>query len=200
VIDLERVLVVRPPAPPADTEEYTWDANASGFEYKDEGELRDDEDDDLRDENIDLPAGDTDFFSVFKRIIYGHEVIDLPVRYLEDMDVLELSGYEISDLDGIRYCKDLVILDISNNSIIDISELAHLTRLKELYCSDNRIGFIDGLGYLQQLRIVDLSNNSIEDIAPLFDLDNLEYVNIVGNRIPQAQVAVLVHKGVMVIR
>jgi hypothetical protein len=199
VIELEPSLVVRPSSDGPSADQYEWDAPADGFAYKDTGGAEMD-DDAIDADDLASAAYDTDFFSVFKRIIYGHENIELPVHYLEDIDSLELSGYDISDLDGIRYCKQLVTIDLSNNSIVDLSELAYLDRLAELYISDNRICYIDGLGYLQHLRIVDLSNNAIDDVSQLFELERLEYVNIVGNRVPEAQIAALVRKGVMVIR
>jgi hypothetical protein len=199
VIELEPTLVIRPSAETSAEEKYAWDPDADGFDIRDEDE-ENFPDEELTAEDLELGSEGTDFFTVFKRIIYGHENIELPVHYLEDIDVIELSGYEITDLDGIRYCKQLVTLDLSNNSIIDISELGYLDRLNELYLSDNRISLIDGLSYLQHLRILDLSNNAINDIAELFTLDRLEYVNIVGNRIPASQIQQLINNGVMVIR
>ncbi len=200
VLEFVPTLVVRPTADTASTEQYAWDSTADGFTYRNEDGESDIGADETEPDEFGNAAADTDFFSVFKRIIYGPEIIELPVHYLEDIDTLELSGYEITDLDGIRYCKDLLTLDLSNNAIIDISELAHLDRLTELYCSDNHIGYIDALSYLKHLRIVDLSNNTISDLSPLFELERLEYVNIVGNTIPEAHIAVLVRNGVMVIR
>ena len=198
VIALEPTLTIMPRTETPPTTNDVWDATADGFEY---GTVDDDIPiDEVETELFDAPEPEADFFSVFKRIIYGHENIELPAHYLEDIDVIDMSGYDIRDLDGIRFCKQLVTLDLSNNAIIDCSELAYCDRLKELYLADNRIGLIDDLAYLSKLRIVDLSNNAITDISPLFGLDRLEYVNCVGNRIAETQIAVLVKNGVMVIR
>jgi len=198
VLELEPTLAVLPRQDAENTDQYAWDDAADGFDYRDEA----DEDGapaaadpDMYNDGVD----GTDFFSVFKRIIYGHANIELPVHYLEDIDNVDLAGYDISDLDGVRYCKHLVTLDLSNNSIIDVSELGSLERLKELYLADNRIGYIDGLGYLTNLRILDISNNGVTDIAALFELEHLEYVNLVGNRISDAQIRVLEQNGVLVI-
>jgi hypothetical protein len=203
IIDLEQTLMLREPAQrrmpsSEEPEQEQWDVDATGFKYGNVDEEEADEELFSDDPGADLQ--ETTFYAVFKRIIYGDETINLPTHYLQDIDTLELSGYEITDLDGIRYCEQLVTLDISNNNIIDISELSYLVLLNELYLADNQVSFIDALGYMKYLRIVDLSKNDIDDISPLFDLEHLEFVNLVGNAIPEQQIAVLEKKGVMIIR
>jgi hypothetical protein len=39
----------------------------------------------------------------------------------------------------------------------------------------------------------------IDDISPLMDLENLEYLNIVGNKVPKAQVEELLARDVIVV-
>lgn len=203
VIDLERTLPLhdqsaRRSAPPEEYEQDMWDEEAAEYGFRDtDGE---EPDDDLFAEEEDQDLREMSFIAVFKRIIYGRESIELPVSHLQDIDILELSGYGITDLDGIRYCEQLRVLDISNNAIIDISELSYLSQMNELYLADNQISFIDALGYMRYLRIADLSNNDIDDISALYELDHLEFVNVVGNRIPERQIAVLEKKGIMIIR
>ncbi len=139
------------------------------------------------------------FFTAFKRLAYGNAKIELPFYYLEDLDTLDLAGNEIDDLDGIRYCKHLVSLDLSSNYITDVSELASLPMLQEVYLAGNRIGYIDGLGFLKNLRAVDISFNDIDDLSPLFGLEQLEYVNATGNTIPPQQIDTLQKKGIVII-
>ncbi|HLP18100.1 MAG TPA: leucine-rich repeat domain-containing protein [Bacteroidota bacterium] len=203
VIDLEQTLTLhdrteRPAPSPDEYEPEQWDEEAEGFTYRDTDGDEEDENDEV--DELDPELQEVTFFASFKRVIYGNQVVDMPTHYLQDIDTIEMAGYEITDLDGIRYCEQLVVLDISNNNIIDISELSYLVQLNELYLADNQVSFVDALEYMKYLRIVDLSNNDIEDISPLFDLEHLEFVNIVGNRVPESQISVLEKKGVMIIR
>jgi Leucine-rich repeat (LRR) protein len=169
------------------TPEYVWDyENYSSFSEYEEVEE-------------DFYPEDYSFFNTLKRKIYGRIDIDLPVYYLEDLDEIEMVGYEINSLEGVEYCKYAVNADFSRNQITDISELWNLIRLEELYLSDNQIGYIDSLSNLKRLRIIDLSNNYIDDISPLFDLEHLEYVNLSGNTIPDEQIEELIARDVIVI-
>lgn len=192
-LELEQTLITlqRPPGDAVRDEQYGWETPDSGFGYEDI-------DNEIFDEFETQDYG-TDFYSVLKRNLYGHENVELPFYYLEDLDSLDLSGYGMTDLDGIRYCTMLLILDVSNNEIVDISELATSAALREVFLSSNMIGFIDALGFMKHLRIADLSYNQIDDLSPLFGLSDLEYVNILGNPVPEDHIRILRQRGVVVI-
>jgi len=165
--------------------EYAWDKETTGYEYyTEEREFSDSDSNDYFDEEI----LDNSFFSAVKRKFYGFLDIDLPYYYLEDHEEIEMTSYDIDDLDGIQYCKHVRELNLSNNFVSDISELQHLKELEELYISNNQIGFIDALIACKNLRVIDLSMNNIDDISPLFELEKLEYVNLIGNNIPKSQI------------
>jgi hypothetical protein len=199
MLDLEKTLIVLKNRPgPADTaDEYRRET--SGF---DDMDFDDDDDrsmgDEIEDEFETISYG-SDFFSVLKRSIYGHENIDLPYYYLEDLESLDLAGYGVETLDGIQHCVHVTVLDLSNNEIIDIAELSQLPFLQELFLSDNLIGYIDSLSFAKDLRILDLSNNKVDDISPLFTLDRLEYVNILGNPVPDQQIRFLRSRGIVIV-
>ena len=142
---------------------------------------------------------DNSFYTALKRKVYGRINIDMPSYYLEDLDEIDLSEFEIDSLEGVEFCTHTAILDLSHNQLSDISELWNLENIEELYLSNNQIGYIDSLGNLPKLRIVDLSNNRIDDISPLLELENLEYVNVIGNPIPHNQIDELIAKEVIVI-
>ena len=198
-LELEQSLVILKSSPPqSDPYRDIWENEVTNFGEYDEMEFKEEEEEEYLDEFEEMTPRNT-FFTVFKRQMYGNTKIELPFYYLEDIDVIDLAGCGIDDLDGIRYCKQLAMLDLSNNRIPDVSELITLVYLQEVYLANNRIGYIDGLSFLHNLRVVDLSNNNIDDLSPLFELEHLEYVNVMGNKIPAKQLNTLRKKGVMVI-
>ena len=199
VLELERKLKVEQPLSQGyrEPEEYVWDEGSEEFsEAEIDGE--DGTDQELFDD-FDEPGKRRSFFSAFKQSVYGSRNIELPYYYLEELELLDMSGYEINDLDGVGHCIHMINLDLSNNNIDDITDLSSLLHLREIYLAGNNIGYIDALSYCTQLRIVDLSYNEITDISPLFELKELEYVNIIGNTIPSKQETLLKKKNVMVI-
>jgi len=175
--------------------EYKWDFNLDGYGYYSDSQ------DDMPQEDYyyDKTYDDNSFFSALKRRIYGNIDIELPVRYLEDFDEIEMSEYEIENLDGIEYCKYATIIDLSKNKISDISNLWNLERLEELYLAENQIYLIDTLCNLMNLRIVDLADNNLDDISPLFKMGKMEFLNITGNNVPVEQINKLKEKGIVVI-
>ncbi len=80
---------------------------------------------------------------------------------MEELEILDCSNLEITDLSGLRRLKSLRSLNLSNNAITDLSELQ----------------------YLKNLKVLDIQNNNIEDLSPLNGLDNLDTLYIKGNNI-----------------
>ena len=198
-LELEQSLIVlKSSQSQSDPYRDIWENDETNFGGYDETEFEEEAPEEYLDEFEEMVPHNT-FFTVFKRQMYGNINIELPSYYLEDIDTLDLAGCGIDDLDGIKHCKHLVALDLSNNRITDISELASLFLLQEIYLAGNRIGYIDALSFLNNLRVIELSNNNIDDLSPLFALEHLEYVSVVGCRIPAKQLNVLRKKGVMVI-
>ncbi len=175
--------------------EYVWDEDVQGFEYFDEDYLQSDN---LKNDFPDFEYDNT-FFSAIKRKYFGNIMVDLPIHYLDDLEEIEMTNFDICDLSGAEYCRQVVFLDLSNNCITDVTQIIGLSLLEELYLSDNEIGYIDALSNLTKLRIIDLSNNAIDDLSPLFELPNLEYVNIMGNPIPHDQIEYLENNNVLVV-
>lgn len=202
-IELEKTLVVLSAPRPSRNEpdDYRWEQAEEVYEEYDDDEdgSGGEQDEEPMDEYDPAFHRRRTFYSVFKQNIYGTKNIELPFHYLEELDALDVSGFDIEDLDGIGHCVNLLALDLSHNRLLDISDLTSLTHLRELYLTNNRIGYIDALAYCPDLRVLDLSDNDVDDITPLFDLDNLEYVNLSGNRIPANQISALKKRGVLVL-
>jgi Leucine-rich repeat (LRR) protein len=189
------VLLQQPASHTNPDEDYRWEDPGNGFHEDHEAAEQWNEEDTA----YGNPPSEADFFSIFKRSIYGHESIDLPFYYLEELEELEMDGYGIETLDGIEHCKRIATLNFTHNHITDISELQNLTALQELFLSENSIGYIDALSFTIHLRMADLSSNRITDISPLFQLEELDFVNVLGNQIPQKQIDTLRKNGVVVI-
>lgn len=176
--------------------EYVMDEDLEGFTYFEGGYPQSD---DLKADFSDYDYDNT-FFSALKKKFYNTLDIDLPFYYLEDIEEIEASGYDINDLFGLEYCHQVVYLNLSNNRITDIMEVGRLSMIEELYLSDNEIGYIDAVSNLYKLRVLDLANNNVDDLTPVFDLPDLEYINIVGNPVPQDQVEYLKSNGVLIVQ
>lgn len=171
--------------------EYVWDEGSAGFGFHRNN----------RKKAHAQPQKHFDGYTFYEAMQirqYGDTDTSFPTYYLEDMDEVELSDSDISDLDGAEYCIHTLSMDLSGNRIADLSPLSTLYMLQELNLSGNKLSYIDALGNLQQLRSVDLSNNTIDDISPLFEIATLEYADLSGNRISLAQIKELRELGVTV--
>ncbi len=184
--------------------EYKWDPETKRPKTKFTDDpavwIYDDEDySDYEYETYYNPEKDRSFYSALKIRLYGTEEVDLPFYYLEEMEDIDLSGFEIENLSGIEHCTYVQNLDLSRNKISDVSEIVNLLNIEELYLQNNQIGLIDVLYNLRKLRILDISANEIDDISPLFGLPKLEYVNVMNNPIPKSQIQVLRNNDILVI-
>ncbi len=95
---------------------------------------------------------------------------------------LNLSGKEITDLEGIDYIANLTKLDISKNNISNIDSLRNLTELQELVMNTNKLESAVKLSFLTNLVKLDLSGNKIPDIAPLANCVKLKELLLNGNK------------------
>ncbi|MBV6621365.1 MAG: leucine-rich repeat domain-containing protein [Rivularia sp. (in: Bacteria)] len=75
------------------------------------------------------------------------------------------------------------ILDLSSHKISDLSPLAQLTNLKELYLSYNQIRDLSPLSRLTNLNFLFLESNQIGDLSPLSQLTNLTWLFVGENPI-----------------
>ena len=102
---------------------------------------------------------------------------------------LSAEHENIRNLTGLEFAINLEELDLSNNQISDVTLLAGLRKLKELDLSDNStakgksITNLTGLELAINLEKLDLSNNQISDVTPLKNLKNLEELDLSNNQI-----------------
>jgi len=104
-----------------------------------------------------------------------------------DVAFLSLRSNQITDITPLAELTNLRQLWLNDNQITDISPLAELTNLWQLHFVSNKITDISPLAGLSQLKDVWLSNNPITDISPLFGLRNLTVENFAATLVPREQ-------------
>ena len=83
----------------------------------------------------------------------------------------------IRDLTGVQFATNLVYINLSHNQVTDISPLAGLIELRNLYITDNLVSDISpvsGLTNLAHLSVADCRN--LSDISPVRNLTNLTHL------------------------
>ena len=175
-------------------EEYGFDEEDFGFDIQDEA----------WDEEWEASGWDTDegtFYSAVKRELFGN--LDL---YPDAADLgrvegeLDLSDYDLHDLEGIEHCRGLTALNLSRNNLDNVYALKDLVKLESLDLAENDLEDADALGGLTNLRELDLSANEIDDVAFLDRLTQLSYVDLTGNPVRnKAVIDRLEARGVIVI-
>lgn len=160
------------------------------YEFEEETTVRDD-----------MAYQEYGFFEAVNNLYFGNLNLTLSVSDLENLDgELDLSDFEITDLNGIENCVNITSLNLSGNSLVKIHPISVLTKLNNLYLSENRIEDINSLATLSDLTELDISFNEIDDISVLLELKNLKYVNVLNNPISDKSVIdKLIKNGVIVI-
>lgn len=106
---------------------------------------------------------------------------------LKELQSLDLSASELSDIAPLAKLVNLNELTLSFNRIEDITPLEGLKNLRELFLGDNEIRVVTGLGQLAQLKTLDLGSNQIEDIGALSRLEQLEWLDLSKNKISKIE-------------
>ena len=174
-------------------EEYGFDTEDFGFDiYADYAE-------DYGDGEWDLDEGT--FYSAVKRELFGNLELYPDAADLAKLEgELDLSDYDLHDLEGIEHCRGISSLNLSRNNIDNVFPLTDLIKLETLDLAENDLEDADALGGLVNLKELDLSANDIDDVAFLDRLPRLRYVDLTGNPVRnKAVIAKLETRGVIVI-
>lgn len=110
-----------------------------------------------------------------------------PLQYLYHLEVLDLSGNQISKIQGLQQLDNLQFLDLNGNQISKIQGLQQLSNLQFLDLSENQINQIQGLRQLNNLHTLNLNENQISKIQELKTLNNLQFLDLQTNQINQIQ-------------
>jgi hypothetical protein len=186
---------VRPLVDAHEPEEYDYDEADFGFGVPE----TDEEDERFDDEGWDPDEGT--FYSAVKRELFGNLALYPDAADLAKLEgELDLSDYDLHDLDGIEHCRGLTALNLSRNNLDNVFPLSDLIKLEALDLAENDLEDADALGGLVNLQELDLSANEIDDVAFLERLPQLRYVDLTGNPVRnKAVLAKLEARGVIVI-
>lgn len=122
------------------------------------------------------------FYSAVKRELFGNLEVYPDAADLAKLEgELDLSDYDLHDLEGVEHCVGLSVLNLSRNNLDNIYPLKDLLKLEALDLSDNDLEDADALGSLVNLKELDLSANDLDDVAFLDRLIRLRYVDLTGN-------------------
>lgn len=115
--------------------------------------------------------------------LYHNYIKDISfLKQLTQLQKLNIGYNYIQDYAPLRHLIQLKSLNISNNyqeyQVQDISLLANLVQLQELYLQSNGIEDISVLNSLSKLQKVNLKNNPIQNINTLQGLVNLTHLDI----------------------
>ena len=121
--------------------------------------------------DIALEQAMRDVMGITDRIITKEDV--------EKITELNLSGKSIQNIEALKYMSQLNVLDLSNNEITDIRVIAELTELRELHLDGNKISNFDVLLGLDKLEVIYLDSDGAFDYSTLSQLTGLKelYVN-----------------------
>lgn len=116
------------------------------------------------------------------------ELLDQPrgALWVSNLSAIhELYGQErsITSLEGIHHCYQITVLDMSHNRIEDLSPLAELKDLHELYLDDNQLSEISDLSLLRAPALISLKHNQISDLSPLASLKTVSLLYLSHNEI-----------------
>jgi Leucine-rich repeat (LRR) protein len=106
----------------------------------------------------------------------GREISDLTgIEDCVGLTTLVLSYNKITDITPLAACGNLITLNLNENDIADLSPLAGLLNLTRLYLGDNSISdaALQHLSGLTNLTTLVLDYNSISDLKPLQQLTKL---------------------------
>ena len=127
---------------------------------------------------------DDDWKEIFKGAIFiDGEPSDSDLEEIVNLQELDCSNNQLSDLEPLRALTNLQELDCRYNQLSDLEPLCALTNLQKLDCSNNQLSDLEPLCALTNLQELDCWNNKISDLKPLRALTNLQVLGCWNNKI-----------------
>lgn len=126
----------------------------------------------------------SDALSITVLDLTGKNISNLEgIHYFTNIKMLKLGDNKISNLSPLSNLKKMDYLVLSNNQIKDLSPLSTLTDLTLLSVSDNKIESVDDLANLVKLSYLYFTNNDVSDITSLDNLEDLNLIEFSNNHI-----------------
>lgn len=113
----------------------------------------------------------------------GDEVFDIsPLAGLTKLERLYVCCTNIADISALADMTDMKDLWIwGNRNITDISALSGMTQMESLWIKGNQITDISALANMKNLVYLYMQDNQVADLSPLAGLSKLTYVLLSGN-------------------
>ena len=113
-----------------------------------------------------------------RNVVGKPEDIDLTAPDLQKVIRLGLAGKQISDLTPLAKLPNLRELWLHNNRLRELEPASKMTSLEALFLDHNQIRDLAPLGKCTKLRILHLNHNRPKDVLPLSGLRQLEVLNL----------------------
>jgi Leucine-rich repeat (LRR) protein len=116
--------------------------------------------------------------------VSGTQVSDLvPLTGLTQLESLGVSGTQVSDLGPLSGLTQLGSLDVSETQVSDLGPLTGLTELRFLHVSGTQVSDLGPLTGLTQLRTLSVSGTQVSDLGPLTGLTQLRTLSVSGTQV-----------------
>jgi Leucine-rich repeat (LRR) protein len=113
--------------------------------------------------------------------IDGIKEIPSIISELTNLQYLDLSGNNISDLSKIKCLTNLQYLFFNGNKLSNLEKIENLTNLISLELRGNNLSNLKGIERLANLRHLDVSGNNLSELKGIEMLTKLEFLSIGHN-------------------
>tara|TARA_Y100001934_G_scaffold185427_1_gene218952 strand:- start:1208 stop:1960 length:753 start_codon:yes stop_codon:yes gene_type:complete len=129
------------------------------------------------------------------KILYGlrlenNQLTELPSKDLEKLThikSLDLSGNQLTNVNGLEKFTQLRRLSLNGNQLTDVKGLEKLTQLEDLKLDGNQLTDVKGLENLDQLHFLSLNGNQLTDVKGLEKLTKLKVLSLRRNQLTDLQ-------------
>ncbi|MEW6752731.1 MAG: leucine-rich repeat domain-containing protein [Candidatus Latescibacterota bacterium] len=105
----------------------------------------------------------------------------LDLEDLAQLTELVAPDRGIQSLRGIEQLVGLEVLELSGNQVTDLAPLAALTRLRMVGLEHNQVRDLGPLSQLHHVEVLILNRNQVTDLGPLLGMASLASVEVLGN-------------------
>ena len=119
----------------------------------------------------DLPS-DSDLIQLF-----SHKFL----RFAGPQAPFPNMSFELTNLSGLTAFTDAELISVTYHLLTSLGEIAHLTKLKNLFADNNRLAEIDGVKNMLALEELFINNNRITTLKPVAKLTNLKSLYCAAN-------------------
>jgi Leucine-rich repeat (LRR) protein len=106
-----------------------------------------------------------------------------PLINLIGLQLLYLSGTNVSDLSSLNGLAGLKILHLAGTPVSDLGPLSRLSSLRTLKLEGTQVSDLSPLSGLANLQELDLVGTKVSDLSPLIGLTSLQKIGLRGTRV-----------------